>query len=232
MWLIRFYNPRYFPPRIEVHTNRIKEIKRLISQEHPLVVDGGSHKGEFIDNILIQYSSPKIYAYEPIPFLVKELKKKYQDKKNIIINQLALGAANKAVELNIFRKIGASSILESGYFADTYHSNGMNIDEKIIVSQVRLDECIYEEIDIFKLDLQGYELSALEGASEILDKVKLILVEIEFVELYKNQPLFADIDSFLRANGFRLYNLFDLYTHDDGQLTSGDAIYLNNNYFQ
>ena len=60
---------------------------------------------------------------------------------------------------------------------------------------------------------------------------QVITTEIEFVSLYDGQPLFGDIDVFLRAHGFRLLNLYELYTHPDGKLTAGDAIYLNNNYF-
>jgi hypothetical protein len=44
--------------------------------------------------------------------------------------------------------------------------------------------------------------------------------------------LFADVDAFLRGAGFRLYNLYDLYTHEDGQLLQGDAVYLNTQFFK
>ena len=38
-------------------------------------------------------------------------------------------------------------------------------------------------------------------------------------------------DVFLRQHGFKLLNLYDLWTQEDGQLTAGDAVYLNTRYF-
>jgi len=35
----------------------------------------------------------------------------------------------------------------------------------------------------------------------------LIQTEVEFVELYKGQPMFADVDIFLRASGFQFHTL-------------------------
>jgi len=97
---------------------------------------------------------------------------------------------------------------------------------------VRIDSIISEaEIDILKLDLQGFELDALKGADKILKNTKLVFTEIEFTELYNDAPLFSHIDLFLRPHGFRLLNFYSLWTHPDGQLTSGDAIYLNTKYF-
>lgn len=71
------------------------------------------------------------------------------------------------------------------------------------VDTVRLDDI--PEVagaDYLKLDVQGAELMALGGATETLKGVVAIHTEVEFVPLYRGQPLFADIDAFLRARGF------------------------------
>lgn len=60
-------------------------------------------------------------------------------------------------------------------------------------------------IDFVKLDVQGAELEVLQGAEETLDSVVCIVCEVEFVHLYKNQPLFGDVDAFLRSRGFLLH---------------------------
>ncbi len=61
--------------------------------------------------------------------------------------------------------------------------------------------------DFLKLDVQGAELDILAHATETLQHVGMIQTEVCFLPLYENQPLFADIDTFLRARGFELYTL-------------------------
>ena len=61
--------------------------------------------------------------------------------------------------------------------------------------------------DFLKADVQGAELMVFQGAQEILRDVLVIHAEAEFVPLYKNQPLFADVDAFLRGKGFVLHKM-------------------------
>lgn len=70
----------------------------------------------------------------------------------------------------------------------------------------RLDDLTeIKHIDYLKLDVQGAELDCLRGATRLLKDVLLIQCEVEFIEIYEKQPLFADVDSFLRAHGFMLH---------------------------
>ena len=61
--------------------------------------------------------------------------------------------------------------------------------------------------DFLKIDVQGGELLVLQGAVERLRDVVVVHTEVEFLPLYINQPLFADIDSFLRDQGFVFHTL-------------------------
>ena len=50
----------------------------------------------------------------------------------------------------------------------------------------------------------------MENALETLSKVLVIETEVEFVPIYKDQPLFGDIQAFLVAQGFMLHKLVDI----------------------
>jgi hypothetical protein len=50
---------------------------------------------------------------------------------------------------------------------------------------------------------------------------------VEFIELYENNCLFFQLETFLKKQGFRLYQLYNLQTGQDGQLIYGDAIFIN-----
>jgi FkbM family methyltransferase len=74
------------------------------------------------------------------------------------------------------------------------------------VSTTRLDDIPeVRGTDLLKVDVQGGELMVFEGATDVLGDVAVINTEVEFVPMYKNQPLFGDIDAFLRARGFLLH---------------------------
>ncbi len=105
----------------------------------------------------------------------------------------------------------------------------------------RLDDIEETEgVDFLKLDVQGGELLVLQGAEARLKQTLVVHTEVEFVPLYKNQPLFADIDMFLRARGFSFHTLvpsgrsfkpLKVNDADTGwirQILWADAVYVRN----
>lgn len=216
--------------------DRYGDIKQRITSESPLIVDGGAHIGNITELFLRQYSMPIIHAFEPNPELVNILHSRFGNLRNVNIYPNALGSKSDNVQFNIVNaggKGGASSVLNPSEVLKFYHGDNARIEKSIEVSLVRLDEILgnVENIDLIKLDLQGYELDALRGCEKLFHRIKIITTEIEFVALYDKQPLFTDIDDYLRKQNFRLLNLYELWTHPDGQLTSGDAVYLNDSFF-
>lgn len=214
--------------------DRFIDLQMKIQKNNPVIIDGGAHHGNIIQNFLSSYDHPLIYAFEPLPDSVDLLKNRFSGFSHVKIFEKALGATNSPVAFNELRNTVSSSILSPGELLYQYHGSKMDILKTIEVEQIRLDsvaELKDREIDILKLDLQGYELEALKGMTGIIKKIKSITLEVEFIALYKNQALFSDIDFFLRQNNFQLFNLYELWTQKDGQLTAGDAIYLNNLYF-
>jgi FkbM family methyltransferase len=116
----------------------------------------------------------------------------------------------------------------------------VNLDFSFEVDTTTLDDFCQEEglneIDFLQIDVQGADLDVLEGARNILNCGTLaIQIEVEFSHLYTNQPLFADVDTFLRKHDFTLFDLSKSYrlkarspirsTMRAGQLLWGDAFY-------
>jgi FkbM family methyltransferase len=77
------------------------------------------------------------------------------------------------------------------------------------VATVRLDDIAETRgADLIKIDIQGGELMALSHGVERLGDAVVIQTEVEFMPLYVDQPLFSDIDIFLRRHGFMLHRFF------------------------
>lgn len=78
------------------------------------------------------------------------------------------------------------------------------------VETVRLDDLPETAgTEFIKIDVQGGELIVMGGALQRLKDVLAIQIEVNFLPMYKGQPLFADIDAFMRQHGFALHRFVD-----------------------
>src|SRR5579859_190509 len=119
----------------------------------------------------------------------------------------AIAPEASACTMHVSRWDVSSSLLP---FAQAQHDNFLFTEESAqeIVSAARLSECLQVAsiagCALLKLDVQGFELRALEGCGELLSRFKYIYVEASFVELYVGQALATDVVKFLMDHGFRL----------------------------
>jgi FkbM family methyltransferase len=81
------------------------------------------------------------------------------------------------------------------------------------VDTVRLDDVPETAgVDMIKIDIQGGELSVLSNAVARLKTTLVIQTEVEFLPLYVDQPLFSEVEIFLRSQGF-MFHTFHPISH-------------------
>jgi FkbM family methyltransferase len=234
-FLRQLRQPLPTPPRpttgVMALRDRYADLRQLIKTDSPVIVDGGASIGAVTELFLRQYATPTIHAFEPRPEAAAVMQNKFANQPRVTIHVCALGSANDTLTFNVVGHETSSSFFQPSNINHQYHPGEMLVETTIQVPVKQLDSVLDSEIDLLKLDLQGYELEALKGCGDLLPRIKAITTEVEFVPLYEGQPLFGDVDVFLRQHGFKLLNLYDLWTQEDGQLTAGDAVYLNTRYF-
>jgi|GEM_PF-1183306 FkbM family methyltransferase len=156
-------------------------------------------------------------------------------------NAVIAGQASQRI-LYVTRDPACSSLLrpEAEVFGRFPGGHAAEVLQEKPVDTTSLDELLprlgVQNVDILDLDTQGTELEILRGAEGYLSKgVVAIRAEVEFTALYQGQPLFADVDTYLRGSGFVLFDLSrsryrrrnlpeDQLTR--GQLVWGEAVYL------
>jgi len=84
-------------------------------------------------------------------------------------------------------------------------------------SQIRtvgLDQFVRENrigtVDFIKIDIQGAELDVFQGAIATLKETLAVVSEVEFIPLYRNQPLFGDVCAFLAGEGFQFHKFIGM----------------------
>lgn len=160
--------------------------------------------------------------------------------KTLFFNEI-LWSEKKDLNFYITKQVERSSIYEPNFdFLEQFpDSDRFSVEKKVTISSEKvttLDSLFGDDMipDFIKLDTQGSELDILKGSEKVLRKsIVGIKVEVEFGEMYKKQPLFSDVDSYLRSQGFELIDLQRVfmkrkeYTRSlgRGQLVFGDALY-------
>lgn len=143
-------------------------------QEDFQVLDIGANLGLTAIALANICKKGKVIAVEPVPITFDFLEK----------NLLNAGLDNvKAYNFAVGNKAGTtlmqskSTFLAGAFIADTYTNEAQDISVKVPIKV--LDEVFdafqMTRIDFVKLDVEGYELFALEGAKEILNRFKPIV---------------------------------------------------------
>lgn len=208
-------------------------------QSHPLTLVDVGAAGGIPPHWLPHRRHLRVIGFEPDARVFDELSR----QRDPMTRCLNIGLHNRsgAVPLYLTRKQQNSScFLPNRTLLDRFHdpSRFDVLNETTIECRI-LDDVLMEEnltdIDFIKLDTQGSELEILKGATSTLtDAVFGLEIEVSFAEIYIGQPLFADVDLFIRQYGF---NLIDFRTiswkrsvgasvgNSKGQLMHADALY-------
>ena len=183
-------------------------------------------------------SSYKGILFEPDPKEYKLLKSKCG--KNLIVLNSALSDSAGELDFHLCQKPGVSSVYwpNIDFLSKFPEVERFDVVKNIKVQADTLNNQLKKnnifDIDFMKIDTQGHELSILHGSVDYLDNLVGLEIEVEFVPLYKKQPLFNEVDSFIRKHGFELFDLKRYYwkrkeskntRNQKGQLVFGDALY-------
>jgi FkbM family methyltransferase len=214
--------------------NILTDQVRIMGSKPKLIFDVGSQNGATTIEYLNAFPSAQVVAFEPEPdnwLTARDALASYADR--CVILKSALSDKDGTANFHINSHNGTHSVLPIG---DIRFWASPETEVRIISVQTRSLDSIASEraiqsIDIVKMDIQGGELAALKGATNLLaDKaISLLALEVEFQFLYQGQPLFWDIAGYLRQFGYSFYKLYEPFYNPKNPniLCWGDAIFLS-----
>jgi FkbM family methyltransferase len=85
----------------------------------------------------------------------------------------------------------------------SFFKNNARVVSQTRIQTRRLDDIAdVNDIDFLKIDIQGGELAVFVHGKEKLKNAVVVQTELQFVNLYEEQPSFGQVDQELRAQGF------------------------------
>jgi len=195
------------------------------------VADIGANRGQFALIARKCFPDARIDSFEPLAEPGCIFRSVFEKNKRVYLHLCAIGPEAGKATIHVSRHDDSSSLLpisalQENLFPETAEKETRTIDV------CRLDEVLIADSisspALLKLDVQGYELQALQGCESILHCFTYVYVECSFVELYAGQVFADEIISWLRERGFRLSGVYHLCYDGRGQAVQGDFLFKKN----
>lgn len=200
-------------------------LKRYFDVSSGVIVDVGAADGRVSKYFADHFPQCDVKSYEPDTESYKEALLRLEKVSNVEIFNLALGDSD--TDLRFYR---ASNGVSSS-FLKPVENNQFKVVSAQVLPQAMLDTALPEDVDIhlLKMDVQGFELKVLRGAEKSLSRTGLVVLELSAVAGYKDQPLYYEIDEFMRRSGFVLVDTIVSY-RNRSVANEFDCLYLNRKF--
>lgn len=196
------------------------------------VIDVGANAGQFTRAMAREFPAARIVAVEPLPDVAARLRHNTRRLPLVRTVQCAAGSGPGNATMHRHAYSLSSSLLPTtGAFAREFPEAASAGPQTLVQVEVRRLDDLVDEADLadgqvlLKLDVQGYEIEALRGATTLLDKCDFVLVEAALEEVYAGEPLFDDLYAHLRARGFVLDRPIDVLRGAQGRISQMDVLF-------
>jgi FkbM family methyltransferase len=211
------------------------DLQRLISvartiEPESVGMDVGAYRGDTVERIASIADFHEIHAFEPFPATFTRLEQRFSGSARVHLHKCALASYIGETRFHVTRSDQSNSIL-APVPATSLNTSAHDELGEITVATSTIDHVAerhgIERVGFLKLDVQGAELAVLQGATRLLgeSRVDVIACEIEFIELYKDQPLFLDVAAFAEANGLKLFGIYAPRPDIIGRIAWADVVF-------
>ena len=195
---------------------KISKLASLLEIKSPIdIVDIGANsiigEDEAPYKPLLDSGLAHVYGFEPNPDALARLNAAKGQNETYFPSAVYNGAEQ---ELRVCQQEGMTSLLEPNINLLSYlhgFPEWGKVVERISIPTVRLDDLTeIKNLDYLKIDIQGGELEVFRNGTNRLKECLVIQTEVEFLPMYEGQPLFSEVELYLRELGFTFHKFFPL----------------------
>lgn len=189
-----------------------RKIRTTIGESYSLICNIGFHPRTVVD-VGVASGTRELYkAFPNSYFLLIEPLKECESSLKSILNaykgsyvMAAAGSRSGKVTFNVHKNhLGGSSLYKEsmGTEADGY---------EVKVPVIRIDDILRDKQlngpYLLKIDVQGAELDALDGAQQVLLNTEVVVLEVSLFGFMKGAPQFIDVVSYMKNLNFVAYDI-------------------------
>lgn len=208
-------------PEIPLTLERLSDVSFQPTQ----IFDVGAYQGDFAQSCLRIWPNAKVACFEALEHRVNQLQQLASCNLAMQVFPYLLGAENLE-KVPLHQAETASSVL-----VEQIHQNfPVTFHPMRTVDQIVQEYFGDRSPDLLKLDVQGYELEVLKGAEKSLPQMKLLLAEVNLLNIHQNVPLLAELVAWLNDRDWVAYDICGLTRRPlDQALWQADFIFVPRN---
>lgn len=192
------------------------------------VIDVGANRGQFALGARYCFPRARIISFEPLPGPAGIYRQLFADDARVTLHEAAIGPATGRTTIHISKQDHSSSLLpiapaQSEVFPGTEETATATVDVGPLSTYLAPDDV--EPPALLKLDVQGFELAALEACEDQLARFAWVYVECSYVELYRGQALADEVSAWLRRRGFVERGVYNTARDRGGRAIQADFLF-------
>lgn len=158
---------------------------------------------------------------------VTKLRQVYTESPQFLFTHAVLGDGSVRTFYKTKFRSTSSIYRPNRDLCDRFQAFGeyLELDDQVPMQTVRLEDLpLSMDVDFIKLDLQGAEYDAITNGKLVFDRAVAVETEVEFVQQYVDQPMFADVDVALRRLDYMFHCFLGYGTRALKPLLKGNDI--------
>lgn len=206
------------------------EHARVLRQLGPVctVIDIGANRGQFALAARHCFPEARIVSFEPLRGPGAVYRAVFANDPLAVLIETAVGPEAGDALIHVSARDDSSSLLPIAA-AQTELFPGTSEVGTTTVRVSRLADHIAPKAiktpALLKLDVQGFELQALAGCEDLLERFFWVYVECSFVELYERQSLADEVIAWLHGRNFALSGIYNTTYDRAGKAIQGDFLF-------
>jgi FkbM family methyltransferase len=169
------------------------------------ILDVGANRGDWTRMALSVFPDAHVIMIEPQVEMIASLETLCREQSNVSLVKAGAGSEPGQLLQTIWEDLAGSSFLPPED-AVLQKKGRQRLTPVVTIDSVLASRSHFHP-DLVKLDIQGFELKALAGATSIFGRAEMLVLEVSFFEFIAGQPTARDVIAFMGDRGYEIYDV-------------------------